>query len=222
VSDRQSINDPDEQRAIARIEQALSSLGSEHYAPEGWEARVLAASEAPSRRTWRQRWHRWRPWQRFLIPGLPALAAAAAVVMWAGPRAAPAPAGGRLMIAMASPQPTPAERAPERGGDQPRHFPADQELRFEAAGDEPHRALRIYKDDRLAFSCEDAPPNKDGCQVLADRLILRWRPSVQGKYTALLLSSDRPLPPTQESLDADLSATYTAKVRAERAPFEVH
>ena len=182
MNDQKSMDDPEEQRAIARIEQALSSLGSEYSPPTGWEARVLAASEAPAPGLG-QRFRSWRPWQRWLAIGSPALVlAAAALALWLF-RAAPP--SGRLQLALAAPDGVPVQMMGEDApGD--RIFPVNRELRLSFESEQPHRALRIYRGDQLVFSCATTQPASAGCQLSADLLAATWTPTAIDRYTAVM------------------------------------
>lgn len=200
MNNHSTMDDPEERRAIARIERALESLGSEYSPPPGWEDRVLAATK----QSW---WERLRAWQRGLIVGGPALCAAlAAAVLWIGPNRAPAL--GQLQIASVEPEP----QMMARGEDQ--IFSSNKELRLTVQGKGEHRALRIYKGrGERVFACETSHPSTPGCAIFADRLSALWTPKTLGKYTVVTLSSSEPLPVTKNTLDVDNAATTKLDAR---------
>lgn len=205
MTNHSTIDDPEERRAIARIERALESLGSEYSPPPGWEDRVLAATK----QSW---WERLRAWQRGLIVGGPTLCAAlAAAMLWIG--SSGTTALGPLQIASVEPEPQMMARGPDT-------FSANRPLRFTVAGKGEHRALRIYKGrGELVFACETSAPSTAGCEISADRLSATWTPDTIIKYTAITLVSSEPLPATQNSLDADNAAT--AKLDARETTFSI-
>jgi hypothetical protein len=200
VNNHSTTDDPEERRAIARIERALESLGSEYSPPPGWEDRVLAATK----QSW---WERLRAWQRGLIVGGPALCAAlAAAVLWLG--SSGAPALGRLQIASVEPEP----QMMARGEDH--IFPSNKELRLTVPGEGEHRALRIYRGrGPLVFACETSHPRAPGCAIFPDRLSALWTPTALDRYTVVTLVSSEPLPVTTETLDGDNAATAKLDVR---------
>lgn len=196
-----SIDDPEEQRAIARIERALESLGSEYSPPPGWEERVLAATK----QTW---WSRLAAWQRSLFIGVPSLSAAAAAAMiWiSGPATL-----GRVQIAQ--------DLAKVRGSeDEGREFSPDKELELLIEGGGKHRALRIYRGNELVFVCE-TEVQRPGCKATADRLTVTWKPGALGHYQVLVLSSSERLPATQHNFDKDDSEVTRSGAHG-KAPIE--
>lgn len=197
-----TINDPEEQRAIARIERALESLGSEYSPPPGWEEQVLAATKE----TW---WSRLAAWQRSLFVGVPSLSAAAAAAMiWLG---GPATLG-RVQIAQ--------DMVKTRSSDKKEVyvFSPDKELELLVEGGEKHRALRIYKGNELVFICE-TKTSKPGCNADADRMTVTWKPEALGHYKVLVLSSPERLPATQHHFDKD-DAEITRSGAHGKAPIE--
>ncbi len=200
MNNHSTMDDPEERRAIARIERALESLGSEYSPPPGWEDRVLAATK----QSW---WERLRAWQRGLIVGGPALCAAlAAAVLWIGPSGAPAL--GPLQIASVEPEP----QMMARGDDH--IFPSNKELRLTVQGKGEHRALRIYRGrGKLELACETGQPSAPGCAIFDDRLSVLWTPTALDKYTVITLVSPEPLPVTTETLDGDNAATAKLAAR---------
>jgi hypothetical protein len=168
----------------ARIEAALARLGSEHEPPAGWEARVIAATTAPTR----------RPWWLFATSAL-ALAGAALVV--AVPRKADTPDVAFTVDAPwdkvgkvvrgESPQVTDIVHATARGGG-------------------GYRAVWVYRHDELVVAC----PGAAGCRFAGDATIADVELHSIGSYRIVALSSSVPVAPPRGTYDSDVANARTA------------
>ena len=164
----------------ARIEAALSHLGSEHEPPAGWEARVIAAATAPRR----------RPWWLFATS---ALALAGAAVVFASP-GTPDPAvaftldasveNGRTVVRGESPHAGDLLRATAHGGG--------------------YRAVWVYHHDQLVAAC----PGGAACRFIGDATIADVELSI-GNYQIVALSSVVPLAPPRGAYDTDVANART-------------
>jgi hypothetical protein len=124
-------------RAIARIEAALASMGAQLEPPRGWEARVFAAIAVKRR----------RPWWQFAVPALCVAAAAAIYLAW--PRGA------------APREPLQLAMTVESGGPTVRGTQAHigDTVHVRASGGAAHHAIWIYREEReLVMACADDAP----------------------------------------------------------------
>jgi hypothetical protein len=182
---------------IARIEQALSQLGSEHVPPEGWEARVLAATQ---KRKPRARW----------LWSVPPVVVLALIVVWLiVPRGDDQPAPRRLDITLADGADAGAGRAmsaaPDAEGAVTVHGHPGQRLHAEASGGRGFRSIWIYRDASLVMAC----PGGASCQVSADKVVAELTLQA-GAYEILELVSRLPLPLPMGALDRDLGRALEA------------
>jgi hypothetical protein len=208
VSEHTPSDEAEERRAIARIEQALSKLGSDYSPPLGWEARVLAASAQPPKRWW-QRWQKW------VLPAIPAALAAAAVLMFVIVKQPASPetrAGVQVTLSD-----TVIEDPCKNAAGNPACMNSDgsgcairQVRRLETTSAAAHLALRLYRGSSLVQSC-DAPK---ACEVkmVQNQLSMIWTVKVLGSYTAVSIASDQPLPVLSGELDPDLAALERGKI----------
>ncbi|HMG54876.1 MAG TPA: hypothetical protein VK601_15370 [Kofleriaceae bacterium] len=181
------MSDPSD-RANERIEAALAKLGAEYEPPPGWEARVLAATQAAPRRPW------WRSWWAFATPGLVLAAAAVILVIVAIPQRSPA--APEIAVRL-------VHGKTYRGDDTP------------AVGDIAHiavtgggpRALWIYHRDALVMQCPGAPECRiDGHAIAVDLAL-----ELVGEYRIIALDPAA-APTPSKSYDADLAALQRARV----------
>lgn len=214
-------DDAEERRAFARIEQALSELGNDYAPPQGWEARVLAASEPPPK-PW---WQRWQVW---VLPAVPATAFAFALAFFLhGGEGSGLPVAfheGDVEVAYADgAAPTTKVMASE-----PKALvAAKRELSFRLASDAEHRALRVYRkgalnygEGSLVYSCESARPGPS-CVVSSGLLVARWSFPDLDQYKLLRVAGSTPIPPAQQSLDAELHSLEEARLGHREIGFEV-
>lgn len=177
----------------ARIEAALSHLGSEHEPPAGWEARVIAATSLPRR----------KPWWLFATSALAVAGAAVVVALFVGrPPEAVAVAftvdapwdKGSAVVRGASPNVGDVVRATARGGG-------------------GYRAVWVYRNDELVAAC----PGGAGCRFVGDATIADVELSSIGTYRIVGLSSTVPVAPPRGTFDTDVAnaqeagATYFLK-----------
>jgi hypothetical protein len=179
----------------ARIEAALSHLGSEHEPPAGWEARVIAATTAPQR----------KPWWLFATSALACAVGAAALV---GPRSRAAPAvafgvdvavvtSGRLVRSSGSANVGDVVHVATRGG----------------AG---YRAVWVYRHDQLVAAC----PGAAACSVARDAASLDLVVRAPGSYQVVGLSSVVPVVPLG-ARDGDVANALTAGASVAHWPLTV-
>jgi hypothetical protein len=215
---------PEDERAYARIEQALASLGSEHAPPAGWEDKVLAAVEEEERRRAavgpRAGLRDWlgRLRLRWMVPALGAAAAAVvAIVMWrGGPKGPPPPsiaaATEPLTLAMNDAEVDPQART---RGTSACSFGKSYVLDIGAAA--PHRQLWIYRDGVLDAACGTGGAAPLGatlqCQVLPRVLQATWTPDSRASYTVVAVSSQQAIAAPSGSLDADLASLKKGKIQ---------
>lgn len=175
-----------------RLEQALTELGREHQPPDGWEARVLAATRQPPPRRW---W--W--WM------LPLVAVAAVFAMWLAiddghdDRSL----GSLELIGPTFDKPGTVVRAVSSPH-------AGDIAHVQAIGGLGYRAIWIYRDDQLVLAC----PGWEGqgwCRAERGATVSDV-PLGAGHYEILVLSWGAPLPPSTGSLDRDLSWVMAAGV----------
>lgn len=191
---------------LARIEAALARLGAEHEPPQGWEARVLAAIAPPRRRWWfapprRQRW-----W--FALP----VAAAAAIAIFAVfPRDRPFELTTTFKkgnVVMRSGESTPSGESAQLGSS----------VHAVAAGGDGHRALWVYRNDRLVLECPGAPP----CQRSDDAVSADVTFTLRGRYIIVALRSNTPIAPPKGDYDGDVAGAERAGVEVRRGYATVH
>jgi len=183
------MTDPSD-RANERIEAALAQLGAEHEPPAGWEARVLAATQAPSHRPW------WRSWWTVAVPGL-VLAAAAVLVV---PRMVAAPAPLALAVEFTN-------DAVHRGGDTPGIATLGDIAHIVVTGGGEPRALWIYHGETLLLQCPGAPE----CRITAHAIAVDVAVKRVGDYRFIALPQAAVPAPTG-SYDADLAALQRARI----------
>lgn len=215
---------PDDERAYARIEQALASLGEEHSPAAGWEEKVLAAVEEEERRRTavgpRGGLRDWLSRLRWMVPALGAAAAAAvAVVMWRAHQEPSSPPIGSdpatdtapLTLAMNDAEIDPEART---RGTSACSFGKSYVLEVGAAA--PHRQLWIYRDGALDAACGTGAAAPLGatlkCQVLPQMLQATWTPDLRASYTVVAVSSPQELATPSGSLDADLASLKKRKI----------
>jgi hypothetical protein len=171
------VSEPD--RAIARLEGALADAGREHEPPPHWEARVLTAiDEAPRAAPGR--------WWMLLFP---AIAAAAAIIIYVSWPRTPAPP--QLAIALTVERGGPIMRGNSAHVGDTIHVTA-------TGGAGAHRAVWIYRDDRelVAVCAGDAP--------------CAFPITARGEYAIVLVVTDAPLPTPHGPFDADVAAAAQA------------
>jgi hypothetical protein len=169
----------------ARIEAALSHLGSEHEPPSGWEARVIAATTAPRR----------RPWWLFATSAL-AVAGAGAVLMF-GQHPDHAPDVAFMVDA-----PWDKAGAVFRG---PAANVGDL-VHATARGGSGYRAVWVYHRDALVAAC----PGGAACQVTGDATIADVTLSAVGSYRIVALLSSVPVAPPRGTYDTDVASARSA------------
>jgi hypothetical protein len=183
--------------ALARIEQALSTIGAEDSPPVGWEARVLAAR--PPRRA---------PWWRWAL-AIPAVAAAV-ILLWRvfmvdGPPAV------QLSMTVKSHGPLVRSAAAVSLGD-------SLTIQVRGAGE---RVLWVYREGRLLIAC----PGDARCQaspsISAGELLLTWTVQDLGSYAVVAAGSASALPAPSGDLDADLGALAGAGADHEVKRFDI-
>lgn len=178
---------------ISRIEAALAGLGAEHEPPVGWEARVLAATAAPTPRRW---------WWWLGAP----LVAAIALLLWLVPRGASA----HLAYTMTAEA---GDRGPTRGETgSTAHI--GETLHLTASSRGGHRELRLYRNDRLEVRCPTDPACRgtDGAEIK----LLR-----SGTYKLVALAANEPIPEPGGSFDIDLAAAAKADVKIDQKDLTV-
>ncbi len=223
MSEQSPNHDAEERRAFARIEQAISELGNDYSPPQGWEARVLAANEPPAK-PW------WQRWQIWVLPAVPATAFAFALAFFlhGGPdRASGLPVAfhdDRVEVAYADGV---APTTKVMASDPSFLIPAKREMSFRLVGGERYRALRVYRKGPLNYgagalvaACESERPGPS-CDVSADLLVAKWSFPDLDKYKLLRVAGGTPIPPPQETLDADLRALEEAGLHLKELAFEV-
>lgn len=173
---------------IARIEAALARLGAEHEPPPGWEARVLAATAARSRRSW---W--WIP-----VPVV-ALAAACVLLVVHPWRTA------EFALVLAYDRGSHVEYRGAPAGDDAQRMVGDT-VRATAKHGAPFRAVWIYRSDRLVAAC----PRDLPCRVTGDDTRIDFVLSSIGRYAIIALHSSAPIPPPSGPYDADVAGAERA------------
>jgi len=172
------MSDPD-----ARLEAALARLGAEHEPPAGWQARVLAATEARRR----------RPWWWFVVPVV-ALAAGGLVLSLtiSPPRPAP-PRSSPLQVAAVPVQRDAVVRATG--------LALHDVVEVRATGGSGYRALWIYRDEVLVLMC----PGAATCHADRDATTVSLRVTSFGVYTFVAVSGPVPVFPSTGAYDADVA-----------------
>lgn len=202
--------DPEERRAIARIEQALSSLGSEYSPPPGWEAKVLTAADAEERRR-KPVTPEWQRWLRWGLPATGVLATAVVMLMfWPQKQVQPVASTENLALVMV----TTGSAVKVRGDGCTIGQP--HSLSFDSSA--AHRELRIYRDDKLVFQCGTASPGQ-ACDVSRDKISAVWTPELGGSYEWVTAASSQVLPVVKESLDRDMTNLNEKPIRSLRRTF---
>jgi hypothetical protein len=163
---------------VLRAEIAEAGAGVEP--PADWQARVWERVEERRR----------RPFWGWVWAPLGA-AALAATLFFAIPRTPAAPS----LLQEITPGATVHRSASAAPGDR-------LTLRAETAGS-PHAELRLYRNGReLLLRC----PGAAACRRAGSELHATWTLPSAGRYQAVLLLDDEPLPATGKSLDADAGA----------------
>jgi hypothetical protein len=168
---------------LSRIEAALERLGAEHEPAAGWDVKVLAQIEQVS---WWRRLLRWK-----IAMPIAAAAVAAIVITVALPRER------ALALAIAYRDSGEAHRGSARR--------VGEIMRAAATGGAGHRAVWVYREDRLVVAC----PGGDGCKSSDDETIVVHTLTV-GRYTIVALTSRAPVSPSSRILDRDVAAAERA------------
>lgn len=176
--------------AHERLRAGLARLGAEDEPPPGWQARVWERIEERQERRKRH-----RGWLLWMVPA--AVGAAAALIA--------------LLLLRPSPPPPPSLLARIEAGDTVRRGAEAQPgdlLRLTATtGEAPHAELRVYRNDaEMVLRCSAEPP----CTRQGPHLTATLRLDGVGRYTPLLLHSEKPLPAGGGDLDADTREALAA------------
>ena len=192
------MSEPNQDPALARIEDALRHLGQEHSPAADWQARVLAATaDANGRALPTARGSGTfdfvaRRSGRLRLVLVPAFAAAAAIALF--------------VWVEQKPQPTAvAELA----------LVVDVEHKATVRGDDAHKgdvlhvrtsgAVWIYRNNERVLGCPgDAACSADGATYTIPSL---------GDYEIVALAADAPLPASVGDYDSDLAAVKAAGIR---------
>jgi hypothetical protein len=171
---------------MAWIGAAVPRLAAAWEPREGWESRVLAGVRreiVPPRRS------------RWWVAAVPALAMAAAIVLFVRPRSA-----AELALTYQ------VEKAQVRRGDARGSAAVGDTIRVTASGDAAHRALWVFRDGRtLVLACPGAPACRDGGALEAT-----FVPAVIGTYELVLLASPTPIPAPSDSFDESVAGAIRA------------
>lgn len=178
-------------RALRRIEKALTGLGAEHAPPAGWEARVIAATREARVVAATTR----RPRHRLIMAGAILAATAALVLWWAVDRLRPTETGAKIAWTTV------------RDGERMRGDLVTVGDRLHAtARSERHGALWLYGDGRLVLACPGARECTQTDETLSFSVLLQKG----GTYRIVALSSDAPLDPPGVLLDRAVAAALDA------------
>lgn len=162
-----------------RLRRDLAALDAEEEPPLGWEGRVLRRIEERRRRRW-----------VWMIAPLGA-AALAATLFFAVPRTPATPTLFQEVVQEGS-----VRRAESA-------TPGDRLVLRAGTGEAEHAELRIYRDGRdLLVRCPGAP----GCGREEDEITASFPLPSPGRYQAVLLLDDEPLPSPGKGLDPDAGA----------------
>ena len=178
---------------ISRIEAALARLGAEHEPPQGWEAKVLAATVDRKQPRWRWGWLWWVP--------VPAAALAALVlVLW------PSASSMRRSPWFASTAgvDVDGERAGVRRAAS--SLSVGDVLTARATHDQVHGALWIYRDGGLQLAC----PRDPGCWSFAGQTIAALKLTRRGEYKIVSLTSEREIPMPRGDYGQDVAVAKSA------------
>lgn len=181
--------------AHERLRAGIAALGAEHEPPPGWQARVWERIEER-----KERRRRHRPWLLWMVP---AVAGAAAVLIV-------------LFLLRPSPEAPPSLVAQIESGDTVRRGEEAQPgdlLRLSAAtGDAPYAELRVYRNDaEMVLRCStESPCTRQGSSLTATLAL-----EGVGRYTPLLLHSEKPLPEGGGDLDTDTREALDAGAEIE-------
>ncbi|HET7504071.1 MAG TPA: hypothetical protein VFK02_23785 [Kofleriaceae bacterium] len=173
---------------IARIEAALSHLGSDHEPPAGWENRVIAATGAPATKRW------WPYWVSALAIGTAGLTF---LLIRDGK-----PAALELALAYDPPSHAVEIRGAANRGSSPE---LGDTLRAVAKGGQ-YRAVWVYRDERLISAC----PGAASCEYPSGETVAKVELNALGDYSVVALSGAVPLPPPAGSFDVDVSNATAA------------
>jgi hypothetical protein len=179
---------------IVRIEAALSRLGAEHEPPMGWEARVLAATVDRKPR----RWLRW-----WLVPIPLAVLAVGLVVVGSRPTLS------RPELAVAFTRAS-AYRGPS--------MIVGDVMTVAVRRGGPHRAIWIYRDDRLVLAC----PRDPGCKGSGDELVAELPVRSVGAYMIVALASSAAIDAPAGSYDEDVAGAEKTGAMIARDRVNVH
>ncbi|HEU4732776.1 MAG TPA: hypothetical protein VFT22_33000 [Kofleriaceae bacterium] len=163
----------------ARIEAALSQIGSEHEPPAGWEARVLAATGTPAR----------RPWWLYSSAALAVGSAILVVTLISD---------GAAALALDLSYPKPRDAVATRAGEDSPQLGGTMRARARGGG---YRSVWVYRDNELVVAC---PGTAGACEYTGDATIATVQLTAIGEYTAIALSSVVPVPPPRGALDTDV------------------
>jgi hypothetical protein len=171
-----------EARAVyERLRQDLAALDAEEEPSPGWEARVWQRIE--------ERKPRRSPWLWVLAPL--GAAALAATLFFAIPRTPATPTLFQEVVQEGS-----VRRAESA-------TPGDRLVLRAGTGEAGHAELRIYRNGRdLLLRCPGAP----ACGLEEDEITISFLLPSPGRYQAVLLLDDEPLPPPGKGLDPDAGA----------------
>jgi hypothetical protein len=196
------MSEPNQDPALARIEDALRHMGQEHAPAPDWQARVLAAtadanvSARPTARGSGTFDFTARRSSRLRLVLVPAFAAAAAIALFVWAQQKPEPtAVAELALAVDV-----EHKATVRGEDAHK----GDVLHVRASGGR-HRAVWIYRENVRVLGCPgDAACTADGAAYTIPSL---------GNYEIVALAADAPLPASVGDYDSDLAAVKAAGIR---------
>lgn len=220
MRDTPNTTNPEDERAYARIEQALAALGSEHSPPPGWEEKILAAVDEEEKRRKREPqnkrgtswWQRLPSVARWSLPVGPLVAAAVVALLWVQTK--PQEELAELRFARAVMEDAPVVR----GTDCTLKHGEKLSLTSRAA----HRELRVYRNRALVFRCGTTTPaaSPATCVITPEGITATWVPELLGTYEILAAASNQPLPALKGELDGDSAALVEKHIRLHReAPF---
>ena len=181
--------------AHERLRAGIASLGADDEPPPGWQARVWEKIEERKER--RKRHRNWLLWM------VPAVAGAAAVLIV-------------LFLLRPTPAPPPSLVAQVESGDTVRRGeevqPGDLLRLTATTGEAPYAELRVYRNDveRVLRCSTVAPCTRQGSSLTATLEL-----DGVGRYTPLLLYSEKPLPAGDGDLETDTREALAAGAEIE-------
>ena len=182
--------------AHERLRAGIAGLGADDEPPPGWQARVWERIE--ERRKQRKRHRGWLLW---MIPAVAGAAAAVLVVLFL---LRPSPAAPPSLVAQVEAGDTVRRGEEAQPGDL---------LRLTATtGEAPYAELRVYRNDaEMVLRCStEAPCTRHGTSLTATLVL-----DGVGRYTPLLLHSEKPLPEGGGDLDTDTREALDAGAEIE-------